>query len=57
VPNHQQPGVTDKFKNLPRLPKTEQAVKEILSLPIYGELPLGDVDRVCDTIAEFYGKR
>ena len=28
-------------------------VREILSLPIYGELALEDVDYVCDTIAEF----
>jgi dTDP-4-amino-4,6-dideoxygalactose transaminase len=57
VPNHQQPGVTNRFHNIPRLPKTEQAVKEILSLPIHGEMPLGDADRVCDAIAEFYGKK
>jgi dTDP-4-amino-4,6-dideoxygalactose transaminase len=29
-------------------------VKEILSLPIYGELPLEDVDYVCDAILEFF---
>jgi dTDP-4-amino-4,6-dideoxygalactose transaminase len=28
-------------------------VKEILSLPIYGELPLEDVDYICDAILEF----
>ncbi|MHB8519322.1 MAG: DegT/DnrJ/EryC1/StrS family aminotransferase [Limisphaerales bacterium] len=57
VPNHQQPAITAKFRNLPRLPKTEAAVKEILSLPIHGEMPLADVDRVVDTIAEFYGSK
>ena len=56
VPNHQQLAVTNKFSGVPRLPKTEQAVKEILSLPIHGEMPLSDVDIVCDTIAEFYSK-
>jgi dTDP-4-amino-4,6-dideoxygalactose transaminase len=56
VPNHQQPAVTNKFAHLPCLPKTEQAVKEILSLPIHGEMALRDVDRVCDAIAEFYGR-
>ena len=60
VPNHQQPGVTNRFKNpawAGRLPKTEQAVKEILSLPIHGEMNLDAADKVCDAIAEFYGKK
>ena len=57
VANHQQPAVTNKFKNIARLPKTEQVVKEILSLPIHGEMPLSDVDRVCEVIAEFYSKK
>jgi dTDP-4-amino-4,6-dideoxygalactose transaminase len=54
--NHQQPAITRIYSDLPRLPKTEAAVKEILSLPIYGELPLEDVDYVCDSILEFFGK-
>jgi len=57
VPNHQQPGVMSRFSNIPRLPKTEQVVKEILSLPIYGEMPLSDVDRVCDAISQFCGRK
>ena len=56
VPNHQQPAVTSRFDNLPRLPKTEQVVHEILSLPIHGEMPLSDVDAVCEAIGEFYAK-
>lgn len=56
VPNHQQPAVTSLFGTQPTLPNTEKAVKEILSLPIHGELPIEDVDRVCDTIKAFYGK-
>ena len=57
VANHQQPAMTSMFKDIPKLPRTEQAVKEILSLPVYGELPLEDVDYVCDNIAEFFGKK
>jgi dTDP-4-amino-4,6-dideoxygalactose transaminase len=56
VPNHQQPAVTSRFQNIPRLPQTEKIVNEILSLPIYGELPMDAVDRVCDSILEFYKK-
>lgn len=56
VANHQQPAVTKLYADLPRLPQTEAAVKQILSLPIYGELPLEDVDYVCDAILEFFAK-
>ncbi len=53
VPNHVQPAVTSHFKNIPGLPKTEAAVKEILSLPIHGEMSLETADVVCDAIAKF----
>jgi dTDP-4-amino-4,6-dideoxygalactose transaminase len=56
-PNHLQPGVIGLFPYLPKLPRTEQAVKEILSLPIHGEMSLDAADQVCDAIAEFYGKK
>jgi dTDP-4-amino-4,6-dideoxygalactose transaminase len=57
VPNHQQPAVTKLYSDLPALPQTEAAVKEILSLPIYGELALEDVDYVCDSILQFFGEQ
>src|SRR6185503_1928483 len=57
VPNHLQPAVTGRFPFTPKLPKTEAVVKEILSLPIHGEMTLDAADRVCDAIAEFYGKK
>ena len=57
VPNHQQPAITKIYSDLPTLPQTEAAVKEILSLPIYGELALEDVDYVCDSILQFFGER
>jgi dTDP-4-amino-4,6-dideoxygalactose transaminase len=47
----------DLFPDLPKLPKTEQAVKEILSLPIHGEMSLDTADTVAGAIAEFYGKK
>jgi dTDP-4-amino-4,6-dideoxygalactose transaminase len=56
-PNHLQPAVIGLFPNTPKLPRTEQAVKEILSLPIHGEMSLDAADKVCDAIAEFYGKK
>jgi len=56
VANHQQPAMQKLFKDIPKLPRTEKAVKEILSLPVYGELSIEDVDVVCDAIAEFFKK-
>jgi dTDP-4-amino-4,6-dideoxygalactose transaminase len=56
-PNHLQPAVTGLFPYIPKLPRTEQAVKEILSLPIHGEMTLDTADIVCDAIAEFYGRK
>jgi dTDP-4-amino-4,6-dideoxygalactose transaminase len=56
-PNHLQPAVTGLFPFVPRLPRTEQLVKEILSLPIHGEMGLDAADMVCDAIAQFYGKK
>jgi dTDP-4-amino-4,6-dideoxygalactose transaminase len=44
------------YSDLPKLPRTETIVNEILSLPIYGELPMEDVDHVCDAISEFFGR-
>lgn len=57
VPNHKQPAITQKYSDLPRLPKTEQIVDEILSLPIHGELSIEDAKTICDAIAEFYNKK
>jgi dTDP-4-amino-4,6-dideoxygalactose transaminase len=56
VANHQQPAITNLYSDLPKLPRTEKTVNEILSLPIYGELPMDDVDYVCDAVLEFFGK-
>jgi dTDP-4-amino-4,6-dideoxygalactose transaminase len=56
VANHQQPAITRLYPDLPTLPRTEQAVDQILSLPIYGELPMEDVDDVCDAVLEFFDK-
>jgi dTDP-4-amino-4,6-dideoxygalactose transaminase len=54
IANHQQPAITTFYSNLPKLPRTEEIVNEILSLPVYGELPMEDVDYVCDAILEFF---
>src|SRR5207245_11420370 len=56
-PNHLQPAVTGLFPFVPKLPRTEQIVKEILSLPVHGAMSLAAADQVCEAIAEFYGKK
>ena len=56
-PNHLQPAVTGRFPYVPRLPRTEQIVKEILSLPIHGQMSLDTADQVSEAIGEFYGKK
>lgn len=57
IPNHRQPAVTALFPNLPKLPRTEQLVREILSLPIHGEMTLDEADQVSDRIVEFYASQ
>jgi dTDP-4-amino-4,6-dideoxygalactose transaminase len=55
VPNHQQPAITNVFKKV-TLPKTEEVVKDILSLPVHGEMTISAADAVCDAIISFYKK-
>jgi dTDP-4-amino-4,6-dideoxygalactose transaminase len=54
TPNHQQPAMTSMFKDLPKLPVTEAAVKKILSLPIFPAIKEEEVDFVCQQIKAFY---
>ena len=54
MPLHLQPCVAGLGLRRGDLPRAEQAAQEVLALPIYPELPLADVDRVCDVIARFF---
>lgn len=56
-PNHLQPGVVGNFPYIPKLPRTEQVVKDILSLPVHGEMSIDAAEQVCAAIAEFYGRK
>lgn len=51
---HQQPAMEQWRDSRLPLPVTEEVVGEILSLPIHGEVPWEEVDRVCSCIREFY---
>jgi dTDP-4-amino-4,6-dideoxygalactose transaminase len=52
VPGHRQPAV--EHLNAPELPRTEQAVKEILSLPISAGHTDAEIDEVIDAVRAFF---
>jgi dTDP-4-amino-4,6-dideoxygalactose transaminase len=52
-PVHRQPAYTDVF-HLP-LPVTEQARLEVLSLPMYPELPLEHAEQTVEAVRAFFG--
>jgi dTDP-4-amino-4,6-dideoxygalactose transaminase len=53
VPNHLQPAVEDRLGKQPTLPKTEDYVKRILSLPMFPTLTDAQVATVAKEIREF----
>lgn len=54
VPLHLQPVYKNLGYHKGDFPETERAAGEILSLPIYPELTHGQMERVVDTLREFY---
>ena len=56
VPNHLQPAITELYSQPVTLPRTEDYVKRILSLPMFPSLSEQDVLRVCDAIKSHLGK-
>jgi dTDP-4-amino-4,6-dideoxygalactose transaminase len=55
LPAHQQTPYAQ-FANGP-LPVTEQLAREVLSLPMYPELPLDDLDYVAEQVRAFFEQR
>lgn len=55
LPCHRQPAYAGKTRR--PLPESERAAREVLSLPMYPELPAADVDRVCREIRGFFRPR
>jgi perosamine synthetase len=53
VPNHQQPAITELYKDLPSFPKTEDYVKRILSLPMFPSLMEEEVKTVANAIKAY----
>jgi dTDP-4-amino-4,6-dideoxygalactose transaminase len=50
VPNHQQPAITELYSDLPSLPRTEDYVRRILSLPMFPSLTEAEVKTVANEI-------
>ena len=57
IPLHLQPAFKYLGYKKGDFPETEKAAKEVLSLPIYPELPLKQQNYIIKKIKEFYGKK
>jgi dTDP-4-amino-4,6-dideoxygalactose transaminase len=55
VPLHLQPCFADLGYRQGQFPEAETAAAEVLSLPVYPELSLDELERVATAIEEFYG--
>lgn len=53
---HQQPAYSGLLRGANHLPVTEELIPRILSLPMYPQLPLADVERVCDLLLEWQAR-
>jgi dTDP-4-amino-4,6-dideoxygalactose transaminase len=51
-PVHSQPAYRGRLRQIGSLQATEQACNEIVSLPMYPQLPVADVERVCAAVAK-----
>ncbi len=56
VPIHRQPAWLAAYGDAPGLPRAEQAAREMLSLPVHADLTDGEVERVADVVAGFFGR-
>ena len=55
VPIHRQPAWLRAYGETPALPRAEQAAREMLSLPVHADLTDGEIERVADATAGFFG--
>jgi dTDP-4-amino-4,6-dideoxygalactose transaminase len=57
IPIHLQPAYYKKLKGIKKLPQTECAASEVLSLPIYPELTANDIRIIIESTKEFFSKK
>jgi dTDP-4-amino-4,6-dideoxygalactose transaminase len=55
MPLHLQPAMAAGGGRPGQLPVTEQLCREVISLPLYPELPLGTIERIAGAVREFAG--
>ena len=55
VPVHRQPAYQGRLLKSDALPATEQAAREVLSLPLYPELSKTEIQAVIDAVRDFHG--
>jgi len=55
VPLHLQEALRDYGWGEGSFPESERASKEVLSIPMYPELPESDVAHICETVRNFFG--
>jgi len=53
VPNHRQPAIEEVFGKQPALPRTEDYVKRILSLPMFPAITEDEVTTVANAIRQW----
>lgn len=56
VPIHQQPAITRMHRDLPRLPRTEEYCRKVLSLPMFPSISEQQVLMVCNAIRQYLRK-
>ena len=56
VPNHQQPAITELYGQPPSLPRTEDYVKRILSLPMFPSITEQEVRAVAEGVKRYLGR-
>jgi len=54
VPNHRQPAIAALYSDLPRLPRTEDWTRKILSLPMHSQLTTDQIKTVAQAIKGYF---
>ena len=52
IPDHQQPAIAERFATT-RLPETERACHEVLTLPCFPEMTDGEIERVIEACSSW----
>ena len=54
VPIHRQTAWLRTYGEAPALPNADQAAREMLSIPVHADLTDEEVERVADTVSDFF---